>query len=400
MERVSGALVLYQAVQSLDEQVLENVNRQNIKLEAYEALQVHLRGRGLRSSSDLILGLPGETLHSHLDSLFRMIDAGVSKLNNFQCMLLKGTELAREESRSRFRFESRFRVVPKSFGVYADEPVFEAEEIVVATDTLSFDDYLAARTHHLGCALFLNHGRLEILFRLGESYGIRRSQLFRAWVQRMGRDEGAVAALVRGFLDETRGELFASREDLARFYAQPENLERIRAGEIGDNLIYKYGALGMLGSWADIGRLGLEATRALILESEDGMREQAPGGFWQDLESYQTLRFASGTNEAALLGVGRCRLAYDVARWIEDDMPLDFEAYSYDRPRAAEFRLPERRVEILKGAVHNWGLSQPGVSMLIKRILPEHLEKTLVQAPAREGASGADAEACVGGQIP
>ena len=61
VEKVNGALVLYQAVQSLDEDVLRNVKRQTIKLEAYEQLQVHMRGRGLRSNSDLILGLPGET---------------------------------------------------------------------------------------------------------------------------------------------------------------------------------------------------------------------------------------------------------------------------------------------------------------------------------------------------
>ncbi len=47
LEQVNGALVLYQAVQSLDENVLRNVKRQTIKLEAYEQLQVHMRGRGL-----------------------------------------------------------------------------------------------------------------------------------------------------------------------------------------------------------------------------------------------------------------------------------------------------------------------------------------------------------------
>src|SRR5579864_2025893 len=60
LEKVSGSLVLYQAVQSLDDRVLRNVKRSTIKLEAYEQLQVHIRGRGLRSNSDLILGLPGE----------------------------------------------------------------------------------------------------------------------------------------------------------------------------------------------------------------------------------------------------------------------------------------------------------------------------------------------------
>jgi histone acetyltransferase (RNA polymerase elongator complex component) len=52
--------VLYQVAQSIDENVLRNVKRQNIKLQASEQLQVLLRSRGMRSGSDMILGLPGE----------------------------------------------------------------------------------------------------------------------------------------------------------------------------------------------------------------------------------------------------------------------------------------------------------------------------------------------------
>src|SRR5690349_5333812 len=76
LENVSGALVLYQAVQSLDERTLKNVKRSTIKLDTYEQIQIHVRGRGLRSNSDLILGLPGETLTSHLLAIDQLVDAG------------------------------------------------------------------------------------------------------------------------------------------------------------------------------------------------------------------------------------------------------------------------------------------------------------------------------------
>src|SRR5947208_8598792 len=69
VEQVSGALVRYQAVQSLDENVLRKIKRQTIKLDAYKALEVHMRGRCLKSISDLILGLPGESLSTHLTGL-------------------------------------------------------------------------------------------------------------------------------------------------------------------------------------------------------------------------------------------------------------------------------------------------------------------------------------------
>src|SRR5207248_7448579 len=52
IEKVNGAMLLYQAVQSLDETVLRNVKRSTIKMQAYEQLRVYMRGPGLRSNTD------------------------------------------------------------------------------------------------------------------------------------------------------------------------------------------------------------------------------------------------------------------------------------------------------------------------------------------------------------
>ena len=100
-------------------------------------------GRGLRSLSDLILGLPGELSRRHLASINQLLDAGTHEMHLFQAMMLKGSELETEESRTKYSFDTRFRVLPKNYGIYADTPVFDFDEIVVATDTLSFSDYLS-----------------------------------------------------------------------------------------------------------------------------------------------------------------------------------------------------------------------------------------------------------------
>jgi radical SAM superfamily enzyme len=85
----------------------------------------------MRSVSDLILGLPGETLESHLSAIRGLVNSRTHELHNFQAMLLKGTELESAESRRKFRFESRFRVLPKQFGQYDGQKVFDMDEIVV-----------------------------------------------------------------------------------------------------------------------------------------------------------------------------------------------------------------------------------------------------------------------------
>ncbi|MCP5152939.1 MAG: radical SAM protein [Ectothiorhodospiraceae bacterium] len=377
LEKVGGALVLYQAVQSLDEEVLRNIKRENIKLDAYEALQVHMRGRGLKSSSDLILGLPTETLASHLDGLSRMIDLGVTRLNNFQCMMLRGVELERRDSRERFGLETRYRVVPKSFGVYEGQAVFEDEEIVVATDALSFDDYFRARLHHFACACFLNTGRLETLLSLVESFGAKRSELFRSVVDALQADNATVGALLASFLAETRSELFESREAMLEFYSDEDNIKKLARGEIGDNLMYKYASLGQLRIWSAVSAMALSVTRAM-LESRDAERAM-PGfqEFWQDFSEFQTLRYASGLTLEELVEPRRAAMRYDIARWIADGLPHDVRPYRLAAGVEATFALtPDKRDEIER-AVRVYGLSPAGATMLIKRVRASSLERTV-----------------------
>jgi hypothetical protein len=118
MEQVNGGMVLYQSVQSLDEDVLRRVRRSNIKLSAYAQLAVHLRGRGLRSSTDLIMGLPGETLKTHLGTLHKMIDLGTDQAHCFQAMMLKGSDMEAMNTRQEYGFVTKYRLGPKNFGEY------------------------------------------------------------------------------------------------------------------------------------------------------------------------------------------------------------------------------------------------------------------------------------------
>jgi hypothetical protein len=197
LERVNGALVLYQSVQSLDDDTLRNIKRSNISKEAYEQVMIHVRGRGLRSRSDLILGLPGESLSSHVASINNILDSGTHEMHNFQAMMLKGSELETLESRRKSSFDTRFRVLPKNYGVYGGERVFDVDEIVVATDTMSFDDYLEARKYHLTCSIFWNNSWFEDAVQLGLSLGV--SAGFHRLARRDGRrSRGGQASISRG----------------------------------------------------------------------------------------------------------------------------------------------------------------------------------------------------------
>jgi hypothetical protein len=368
VEQVSGALVLYQAVQSLDEDVLRNVKRQTIKLEAYEQLQIHMRGRGLRSNSDLILGLPGETLATHLKAIHKLIDSDINQVHNFQLMMLKGSELETEDSRKRFSFRTMFRVLPKNFGLYADEAVFDVEEIVVETDSLSFDDYLSARKFHLTSSVFQNDGWFDDLVGYATTVGIKRSEWWSAMFDGLESATGVVRGFVDDFIRETTNELFSTREECIAFYSAPGNFERLMRGEVGDNLMYKYRAIASFFIWPEICAMAVAQTRALF--ERTGVPRTVPDfdTFWADFHRYIELRHACGRSIHAVLAPSEARFLYDIGGWIAAGMPADVRDYRFGAPVMVSMVLTPEAQRELRSAFEVWTTSLKGLSKLVTRI--------------------------------
>lgn len=368
VEKVSGALVVYQAVQSLNDDVLRNIKRANIKLQAYEEIMIHIRGRGLRSNSDLIVGLPGETLQSHVTAIHQLIDAGTNQMHNLQLVLLKGSELEKLDTRKEFTFDSRFRVLPKNFGVYGGERVLDIEEIVVATDTMSFDDYIRTRKYHLVSSVFWNDSWFEDAVSLAQKFGVKRSEWFDSMLPGLEGATGPARDLLDSFVGETIGELFPTREACAEFYRRDENFPRLLAGDIGDNLMYKYRARASYMIWPHICKVAMDATRRLI--EERGAASQIPDfdRFWADFAAYQQAKHASGATVEEILSPVSVDMFYDVARWIEEGMPLDVRPYDLGQRETFEFRLSEKGAREMAAALKVWTCSLKGLTKMVTRI--------------------------------
>jgi radical SAM superfamily enzyme YgiQ (UPF0313 family) len=367
IEQVSGAMLLYQAVQSLDDQVLRNVKRQTIKLEAYEQLRVYVRGRGLRSNTDLILGLPGETLETHMNGIRKLLDAGINQVTNFQLMLLKGTELETLESRSMFRFQSGFRVLPKNFGVYGGEKVFDVEEVVCSTDTLSFEDYLQSRKVALASAAFHHDNYFEKVIAFAESLGVKRSEWLEAIVEEMEHG-GDVGKMLQSFISETTNELFPTREACIEFYMKDENFQRLQTGEIGDNLMHKYRAVASFHIWPAICECAMNATRKLI-EARGADRDIPDfARFWDNFGRYVTLGHAHGYSTDQILSSEHAKFEYEISAWLEAGSPKDPSRFRLKEPKTVVFHLEEEASRELRAALVSWTDHLKGLTKLVTRI--------------------------------
>jgi radical SAM superfamily enzyme YgiQ (UPF0313 family) len=381
LEKVNGAMVIYQAVQSLDEETLRNIKRENISTDAYEQVMIHVRGRGLRSLSDLILGLPGETLRSHIGSINQLLDAGTNEMHLFQAMMLKGSELESEESRTKYRFDSRFRVLPKNYGIYAGEKVFDVDEIVVATETLSFEDYLEARRYAFAFSIFWNNSWFDDAIQFAKKFGVKPSQWITDMRDAMQRDRGAVHQLLEEFVTETRNELFPTREACVEFYSQEENFQRLVRGEIGDNLMYKYRALASFFVWPEVCRTAMEATREMLHRRGAATEIPQLDRFWDDFTRYVEHKHTHGTDRQSLLGRTVAALAYDVEGWIAAGMPTDVEAFRLDGRREFVFDLDPEAARELSGLLDVWTTSLRGLTKGVTRMRTTSLIRRCRPAP-------------------
>ncbi len=368
VEKVGGALMLYQAVQSLDEDVLRKVKRQSIKLDTYKALEVHMRGRGLRSVSDLILGLPGESLKTHLKGLHHLLDTNIHQMHNFQAMMLKGAEMETLESREMFKFDTRFRVLPKNFGVYGDSKVFDVEEIIVATDTLPYADYITCRKWHLVSSVFWNDQWFEDVVRYTRSLGIKNSDWWSAMLPALENGSPVVQGFLADFVGETNGELFPTREACIDFYTQDENFERLKRGEIGDNLMYRYRAIASFFLWQEICDCAMVATRQLLIDR--GLAAQVPDFevFWADFSTYTRNKHASGSERSQLLEPVRAQMQHDIAGWISQEVPGSPADHRLERPQDFVFCLTEEARRELSAALSVWTLHIKGLTKMVTRI--------------------------------
>jgi radical SAM superfamily enzyme YgiQ (UPF0313 family) len=112
LKKLGGAVQLSASLQTTNEEVLQNIERSNISIEALTTAAQEATESDVASYSELILGLPGETLYAHVKSILDVADAGFSNIRIYQLILLPQTPLNTSETRAKYRFKTKFRPMP------------------------------------------------------------------------------------------------------------------------------------------------------------------------------------------------------------------------------------------------------------------------------------------------
>lgn len=218
------------AVQSLDDEVLANVKRDNISTDIYAEYQKKFNKMGSRTYSDLIVPLPAATLGSHVGSLKKMFEYGVDIIQSHNMRLLSGAETNSTQTRDTYGFKTRYRLIHGDAGAYrcADGTIlrsFEYEESLRATTTFTEEELFFLRKLHFLCDFSWNVECYKPLLKICLIYGVNPVDVLVRLLDAAGKGGATtrVAEFFARFDEESRNEWFDNSKDIEAYFEDDRN---------------------------------------------------------------------------------------------------------------------------------------------------------------------------------
>lgn len=357
------------SAQSMSPAVLTNIRRENIKLDHFAKIHEHLNEQGRATKGELILGMPGETRDSFLNGVEQLIESGISSLGIYTLMLLHGTEFKNPDYRKKYEIMGKFRIVPLDFGEYDGQRVLDYEEVGVQTKDMSFDDYLYLRSFALLVEALHNSRPFEEFFRVALSLGVSRFGMLHRTADSLENAPKDVQEILKGFRGETQGELWDSSEELVAHYKSDENYERLRNGEVGGNLIFKYKALSIV--FAADGWISVLADVCKQIAGEE-LKDSAELKQEEDridlLATFCRLKLAGILNVEEDVAPIKMESQYDIVGWLQSEEGTPLDHYRTAEPINYEFYFTEEQLTARADQFKRYGTEINALSKIVTRV--------------------------------
>jgi len=353
----------------MDANVLSNVKRSNISLDAYKDISQHLREAGRSTKAELIMLLPGETKETFINGISEIIDSGATSLTIYTLQLLYGTEFKDPEYRKKFGIKGKFRIVPLDYGEYDSKKIFDYEEVAIQTNTTSFKEYLDLR----GIAFFIEsliNGRpFDEFFSYSEQFGITRTRVVKSLQDNMSEAPKKVQDLYKKFIDETKDELWESEEELLNYYRKEKNYLKLKKGLIGGNLIYKYKSISLLTTsieWIQflekqIFKL-VDNNIAFYIETSELKKQLS------NISKFCNAKLDGIFDLGSIQSNKTYNFDYDIIQWIDDIGNSTLTDWKLDNTIQCTFGFSEDQIDIRKDQLSRYGSNINSLSKLVTRI--------------------------------
>ena len=381
LRKLNGSMSMWMSVQSMDPDVLREIQRDNISTSQMMSLASVYQELGLPTLSELILCLPGDSYEKHVKSLSDVVEAGIDIIETYTCMLLNGTELNSALSRATYKLGSHFRILPRDFGKFRDGRIsIEIEEVVTSTSTMSFEDYIEARKLHLMIAVVYNGGGFSPLLRLLRQQKVSIIGLLQRLVAEIRSAPASMQAVFNSFVRLTKEELWNSEEELRAYVRAENNYEKLLKGEIGINLIQNHMAmsLAVMDDWAQY----VFQTASTML-GDNLHNDIESSAVFADIHA-----FCAGSVHNIWGGDRNednpcVSLNYDIASWMRSPLSTPLSQYKFRSPVMYQFGFSETKKKEMAAQIQRYGTTATGIGRIIIEMGRSRIWRELVELPAQ-----------------
>ena len=367
IKRLNKSLRVTMSVQSLDPGVLNNIRRDNISVDHMLALYPAIKEADLQTTSEVILGLPGETYSNHIQTLRDLIRAKMDEIVVHTCMLLDGSEMNLPEERKKWGMKTKFRVLQRDFAeLSSGKKVIEYEEVVVSSNTMTFEQYIDLR--NLAFIIFVtNQGIVfDAVQKLLREQDIDVFELYYRMLTNKKNSSENTQKVIEQFKQATIDELWDSPQELLENFQKDFEYKKLLNGEAGTNVIYHYKAVVIseyMDDWTDH---VIEAARILIKNSNN---------YNDELENQfeSVANYCKGLSHNVL---GQDRLdtnpqyefEYDIPSWLSPKTNLKLNNFKLDAKLKISFQLDDEQFKMVQDNIDIYGHSRIGKSKTLKML--------------------------------
>jgi len=238
IECLAGSIRLCMSVQSMDDDVLKNIRRSNISVEEMMGLAPAIKNSGLDTTSEVILGLPGETFETHLQSLRALLNANMDHILVYSCMVLIGSQMDTPEQRKKWGLKTKFRILVKDFAKLSNgKKVIEIEEVVIGSNTMTFEDYLNLRSIDFAIYASNTIPIFKPLLKFLREHEIDLTELFHRSIKQ-AINSTSIDKTFKKFRQLTIDELWDTPEELEAHYQSENEYQKLLSGKSAFNILY------------------------------------------------------------------------------------------------------------------------------------------------------------------
>ena len=372
LKLLDGTMSLTMSVQSMDQTVLQNIKRDNISLDHMMALAPTIKETGLLTRAEVILGLPGETYQSTLETIRKLVRAEMDDITVHTCVLFHGSEMSTPAERKKWNFKTKFRIVPRDFGVLSNgKKICEYEEAIVGSNTLTFEEYIDLRL--LAFVLWMNTKGIvfDSILKFLSEQNVDVFELHYQMVKNRNHANKLIDDLFTKFKKTSEDECFDSPAEILSFIQNDAEYQKLLNEEIGMNVVQSYHGYVLKSMMVEWSNYLLETAKHLLESNSDCNTE-----ILKQFDEISKFTLGSSFNP---LGKNRMYdnpeyiFQYDIPNWLNDKSNKKLEEFRFPQTQKIMFGFSESQFKTVQDALDRYPDSMSGKGLALKTIAMKDL---------------------------